>query len=89
MSFDPHTELAQLRQAQAIRRRRSYWRGRSQLDPHTAELLALHDQGATCAELQRWLASAPRRVDVHHSTVSRWLRRTLEQRQTDQDKAAQ
>jgi len=83
--FDPDTELETLRELKRLRRRRPYWRGRSQLDRYTAELLALHDRGATPADLRAWLAMPPRRLSVAHSTVARWLRRTLERRQTDRE----
>lgn len=69
-----------------MRRKRNYWRGRSQLDTYTAELLALHDAGATAADLKDWLSSPPRRLKVAHSTVSRWLKRTLERRQADRER---
>lgn len=81
--FDPASELQQLHELKNLRRRRPYWRGRSQLDNYTAELLALYDQSATPADLRDWLAMPPRRLSVHHSTVARWLRRTLAQRQTE------
>jgi hypothetical protein len=81
--FDADTELQRLHDLKRLRRQRPYWRGRSQLDLYTAELLALHDKGATPADLRDWLAMPPRRLRVHHSTVSRWLHRTLERRQTD------
>jgi hypothetical protein len=81
--FNADAELQQLRDLKRLRQRRQYWRGRSQLDRYTAELLALHDQGATPADLRAWLAMPPRRLSVHHSTVARWLRRTLAQRQAD------
>lgn len=81
--FDPAEELRQLTQLKRLRRRPKYWRGRSQLDRFTAELLALHEQGATPADLRQWLAIPPRRLRVHHSTVSRWLKRTLERRLAD------
>jgi len=83
MAFDADAELDRVHELKRLRRRRPYWRGRSQLDPYTAELLALYDQGATPADLRDWLSMPPRRLTVHHSTVSRWLRRTLEQRQAD------
>lgn len=44
---------------------------RSRLDRHRAELLALHNAGASAAELQRWLRT--HRISVVHSTVARWL----------------
>lgn len=84
--FDPASELQQLHELKNLRRRRPYWRGRSQLDPYTAELLALYDQGASPADLRDWLAMHPRRLSVHHSTVARWLRRTHAQRQADRDR---
>lgn len=81
--FDPSAALEQIHERKKLRRKRNYWRGRSQLDAFTAELLALHDAGATAADLKEWLSSPPRRLKVAHSTVSRWLKRTLERRQSD------
>ena len=69
MTFDPHTELATLRQQTALIRKQRY--ARSRLDRHRAELLALHNAGASAAELQRWLRT--HRISVVHSTVVRWL----------------
>ena len=70
MSFDPLTELAALRQQTAAIRKPRHLQSR--LDRHRAELLALHQAGASTAELQRWLAE--RGITVAHSTVSRWLK---------------
>lgn len=78
--FDPAEELKQIKETERIRRKRPYWRGRSQLDAHTSKLLALYDEGATAANLRDWLARPPRRISVHHSTVSRWLKKQLEKR---------
>ena len=69
--FDAAAEVAHLKADTQARRRRR--RTPSRLDRHTHELLALYDEGATVAELQRWLAA--RRVRVHQTTVGRWLRR--------------
>ena len=69
--FDAAAEVAHLKADTRARRRLR--RTSSRLDRHTHELLALHDAGATVAELQRWLAA--RRVRVHQTTVGRWLRR--------------
>ncbi len=72
MSFDPVTELANLRQQAAITRKQPSLRRRtSRLDAHTAELLALYQAGANAAEIQSWLRD--QRVLVVHSTVARWL----------------
>ena len=70
-TFDAAAEAARLKSDTRARRRRR--RISSCLDRHTHELLALHDAGATVAELQRWLEA--RRVRVHQTTVGRWLRR--------------
>ena len=69
--FDPAAEASRLRTETRVRRRRRHFPSR--LDRYTSELLALRDEGCTTAELQRWLHA--RRVDVHHTTVGRWLRR--------------
>lgn len=69
MDFDPHTELASLRQQTATIRKKNFHPSR--LDRHRAELLALHQAGATLAELQRWLRA--HRIRVVHSTVARWI----------------
>lgn len=69
MDFDPQAELATLRaQTKTIRKRRY---SRSRLDKYAGELLTLHRDGASIAELQRWLRV--RRIKVVHSTVARWL----------------
>ena len=70
-AFDAASEATRLRtQTRTIRRHRH---GRSRLDRHAHELLALAEAGCTTAELRRWLTE--RRIVVHHSTVARWLRR--------------
>jgi len=70
--FDAERELAALReQTRAIRR--SGYRT-SRLDRHTAELLSLRQEGATAAELRRWLRDN-KRIRVVLSTVTRWLAR--------------
>lgn len=81
--FDPHAELQRVHELKRLSRVRPYARGRSQLDPHTAELLALHENGASPADLQSWLKMPPRRIRVAHSTVTRWLHRTLAKRAED------
>ena len=70
-AFDAAAEAARLRAQTRARRRPRY--GRSRLDRCKHELLALRGEGATTAEIRRWLLQ--RRIRVHHSTVARWLRR--------------
>ena len=47
-------------------------RRKSKLDRAAAEILELHGLGATVTEIQRYLTK--RRIHVHWSTVSRWLK---------------
>lgn len=81
--FDPAAELQRIHQMKKRGRQRPYSQNRSQLDLFTGELLALHDSGARPADLQAWLKMPPRRIAVAHSTVTRWLRRTLDKRAVD------
>ncbi len=70
-AFDTENELLALKQQTKIIRKKRFTRSR--LDKHSGELLSLYKQGASIAELQRWLRA--NRVKVQHSTVSRWLRK--------------
>lgn len=70
-AFDAAAEAARLRAERRAQRQRRY--RRSRLDRHAHELLAMHAEGATAADLQRWLRR--RRIRVHHTTVTRWLDR--------------
>lgn len=67
--FDPGRELAALREQTRTIRKSRY--RKSRLDRHTGELLQLHREGASAAELQRWLRE--KRIRVVLSTVTRWL----------------
>lgn len=67
--FDARTELAELRRQTAEIRRRRYTKSR--LDRYRGELLQLRRNGASVAELQRWLRD--HRIRVVHSTVARWV----------------
>ena len=51
--FDARTELAELRRQTAEIRRRRYTKSR--LDRYRGELIQLRRNGASVAELQRWL----------------------------------
>jgi predicted GNAT family acetyltransferase len=70
--FDVQSELSALKAQTKTIRKRSYSARKSRLDKHTHQLLALHQAGATAAELQRWLRTN-NRLKVAHSTVLRWL----------------
>ena len=69
--FHAAREALALRAESHERRRVRFYRSR--LDRYAHELIALRAEGATAAELRRWLAR--RGVRVAHSTVTRWLRR--------------
>jgi hypothetical protein len=68
MHFDPKSELIKLQIQTKSIRKTSY--SPSRLDRYKTELLLLRKEGASIAELQRWLRS--NRVKVAWSTVSRW-----------------
>ena len=70
-TFGVHTELARLQAQTKIIRKKRYISSR--LDRYTAELLQLHQLGATVAELQRRLRD--HRIKVVWSTVNRWLQK--------------
>ncbi len=67
--FNPEVELARLKAQTVILRKKLY--KRSRLDRYKDELLQLKHQGATTAELQRWLKD--KRIKVVWTTVKRWL----------------
>ncbi len=67
--FDARTELAELRRQTAEIRRRRYTKSR--LDRYRGQLIQLRRNGASVAELQRWLRD--HRIRVAHSTVARWV----------------
>ncbi|MBC8954913.1 hypothetical protein [Xenorhabdus sp. PB62.4] len=69
--FDAGKELAVLREQTRIIRKQRY--RKSRLDRYAGELLQLHREGASAAELQRWLRK--KRIRVVLSTVTRWLAR--------------
>lgn len=70
-NFNAKSELARLREAAYLKRKRTY--RTSRLDRLAGELMQLRAAGATAADLQRWLVE--RRIRVTHSSVSRWLKK--------------
>ena len=73
--FDANAVLSELRQDAKLRRRRRYHRSR--LDRHRAELVKLRRNGASYAELQRWLRAA-KRLMVSRTTVFRYFQKLPE-----------
>ncbi|PJE77537.1 hypothetical protein CI610_03539 [invertebrate metagenome] len=68
--FDAVAEVAKLKKLAEITRRKTK---SSRLTRYKSQLLAMHQTGATAADLQRWLKS--RHLNVVHSTVSRWIKK--------------
>ncbi|MCT8124810.1 MULTISPECIES: hypothetical protein [Gammaproteobacteria] len=67
--FDVETELAKLKaETRELRQKRFK---NSRLNAYRGELVTMHEEGATVAELQRWLKA--KRISVAWTTVKRWL----------------
>ncbi len=67
--FDVETELAKLKaETRELRQKRFK---NSRLNAYRGELVTMHKEGATVAELQRWLKA--KRISVAWTTVKRWL----------------
>lgn len=71
-NFDAAAVAAHLKKQTKTIRKQSYARGKSRLDKFKDELLALKKEGASNAELQRYLR-AEKRTKVDLSTVHRWV----------------
>lgn len=69
--FDAASEAARVRAERTRRRRRRTW-GKSVLEPHRHELIALHQAGLSYADLAFWLRKEVR-IKVDRSTVRRFL----------------
>ena len=70
-TFDPAEEVHQLKAQTQMIRKRTYRPRVSKLDKYQGELLSMHREGASGAELQRWLRK--KRMKVALSTVLRYL----------------
>lgn len=70
--FDVIAELTTLKVQTKLIRRRTYKRRRSKLEPYKANLFALKQEGASVAELQRYLRK--KEITISHSAISRWLK---------------
>jgi len=70
--FNVQKELSKLKAQTKAIRKRSYSVRKSRLDKYKCELLELHSEGATIAELQRWLRKN-KQCKMAHTSISRWL----------------
>lgn len=73
IQFDAVAIAEQLRaQSRARRKPLTYLQRRSVLDTFAFEILELDKAGCTVGEIRRWLETS-KRIDVHRTTVQRWL----------------
>ncbi|MGP9591299.1 hypothetical protein [Halomonas sp. AOP42-B2-16] len=83
--FNAEKELKKIRELRQRRRLPRYWRGHSQLDKHSAKLLALHDGGGSANDLRIWLEEQ-HKLSVNRSTVCRWLQKATAQRRAQAER---
>lgn len=74
-TFDPQTELAQIRARRAEARRKIL--RKSRLDKYRVELILMRDAGASCADLVEWLR-IKHRCKINRSSVDRYLKNATE-----------
>jgi len=74
--FNATEILEELKNEQKAKKRRQY--RQSRLDKHRAELIALHEEGASLSHLQLYLKK--KRIKVARSTILRYLQRINEDR---------
>jgi Fe2+ or Zn2+ uptake regulation protein len=64
-------DIEKLKQQTKLIRKKRYYT--SKLTPNRKKLSLMHSQGATIAELQRWLKA--KHIEVNYSTVYRFIKR--------------
>ena len=74
-TFDALGEVQWVRARRAEARRRLY--RKSRLDKYRAELVAMRQAGASCADLVEWLR-VNHRLKVHRSSIDRYLKKLPE-----------
>lgn len=74
-TFDPQAEVERIRARRAEARRKLY--RKSRLDKYRAELVAMKQAGASCADLAEWLR-VNHRCKVNRSSIDRYLRKLPE-----------
>jgi len=70
-TFNAQTEVDRIRARRAEARRKLY--RKSRLDKYRAELVAMKQAGASCADLAEWL-KVNHRCKINRSTVARYLK---------------
>lgn len=79
-TFDPVAEVALIRTRRAEARRKLY--RKSRLDKYRAELVAMKQAGALCADLAEWLRVS-HRCKVNRSSIDRYLKKLPELQRTE------
>ena len=79
-TFNAQAEVERIRARRAEARRRLY--RKSRLDRYRAELVAMKQVGASCADLVEWLR-INHRCRINRSTVDRYLKKLPELRDDD------
>lgn len=74
-TFDPVAEVERIRARRAEARRKLY--RKSRLDKYRAELVAMKQAGASCADLAEWLRVS-HRCKVNRSSIDRYLKKLPE-----------
>ena len=74
-TFDAQAEVKRIRDRRAEARRKIY--RKSRLDKYRAELVAMQQAGASCADLAEWLR-VDHRCKVHRSSIARYLQKLPE-----------
>ena len=74
-TFDPLAEVERIRARRAEARRKLY--RKSRLDKYRAELVAMKQAGASCADLADWLR-VNHRCKVNRSSIDRYLKKLPE-----------
>lgn len=69
-TFDAHSEVERIRSRRAEARRKLY--RKSRLEKYRAELVAMKQAGASCADLAEWLR-VKHRIKIHRSSIDRYL----------------
>ena len=74
-TFDAQIEVERIRTRRAEARRKMY--RKSRLDKYRAELVAMRQAGASCADLAEWLRVS-HRCRMHRSSIDRYLKQLPE-----------
>lgn len=81
-TFNAQAEVERIRVRRTEARRKLY--RKSRLDKYRAELVAMKQAGASCADLVEWLRIS-HRLKTHRSSIDRYLKKLPELAQPEED----